>query len=98
MYERGKQTTFNPYVVYLIVFLYLSITIAFFLELFGVVSYHFGFLVVAGYSKAIITLVKYIPQVYLNTQRKSCVGLSMTNVIFDFSGGLLSFIQEGIDS
>ena len=66
MYERGSQTTFNKYVIYLIAFLWFSIMVSFIFENNGMSDYHFGFLVVAGYSKAMITLVKYIPQVYLN--------------------------------
>lgn len=48
---------------------------------------------VAGYSKAAITLIKYMPQVYLNWKRKSTVGWSLENVLLDFGGGFFSFMQ-----
>ena len=52
----------------------------------------------AGYAKAVITFVKYMPQVYLNWKRKSTVGWSLENVCLDMTGGLLSFFQQFIDS
>jgi cystinosin len=50
-----------------------------------------------GYMKITITLVKYIPQAYLNYVRKSTVGWSIINVLLDFTGGLLSILQIFID-
>ena len=52
----------------------------------------------AGYAKACVTFIKYMPQVYLNFQRKSTVGWSLENVCLDMTGGLLSFFQTYIDS
>ena len=52
----------------------------------------------AGYCKAAITFVKYLPQVYLNYKRKSTVGWSLENVLLDFTGGLFSFIQIIVDA
>lgn len=51
----------------------------------------------AGYSKTLITLVKYMPQVYLNYKRKSTVGWSLENIILDLTGGSLSLVQLMID-
>ena len=51
-----------------------------------------------GYCKALITLVKYMPQVYLNWKRKSTVGWSLANVLLDFTGGFFSFVQQGLDN
>ena len=51
-----------------------------------------------GYCKALITLVKYMPQVYLNWKRKSTVGWSLSNVLLDFTGGAFSFAQQGLDN
>ena len=45
-----------------------------------------------GYGKAVITFVKYLPQVYLNWKRKSTVGWSIENVILDFTGGSFSLL------
>mmetsp|Transcript_12278 Transcript_12278/g.21910 ORF Transcript_12278/g.21910 Transcript_12278/m.21910 type:complete len:324 (+) Transcript_12278:141-1112(+) len=51
-----------------------------------------------SYIKLVITLCKYLPQVYLNYQRKSTVGWSIANVLLDFTGGFLSLIQLFIDA
>lgn len=52
----------------------------------------------AGYCKALITFVKYMPQVYLNYKRKSTVGWSIENILLDFTGGSFSLLQMLIDS
>lgn len=46
-----------------------------------------------SYCKLIITLTKYMPQAYLNFKRKSTVGWSIGNILLDFTGGSLSFLQ-----
>jgi uncharacterized protein with PQ loop repeat len=63
----------------------------------GMMPADFNCFRVAGYNKAIITFLKYIPQVYLNYTRKSTVGWSVTNIMFDFTGGSLSIVQQVID-
>ncbi len=51
------------------------------------------FLYVCSYIKLLITLVKYVPQAWLNYRRKSTDGWSIGNVLLDFSGGVLSIVQ-----
>ncbi|PVD23877.1 hypothetical protein C0Q70_17151 [Pomacea canaliculata] len=46
-----------------------------------------------SYIKLGVTLIKYIPQAYMNYQRKSTVGWSIGNVLLDFTGGSLSLLQ-----
>jgi len=46
-----------------------------------------------SYIKLGVTLIKYIPQVYMNYQRKSTVGWSIANIIGDFTGGSFSLAQ-----
>jgi len=43
--------------------------------------------------KLIISIAKYVPQVYLNHTRRSTVGWSIGNVLLDFTGGVLSVFQ-----
>jgi uncharacterized protein with PQ loop repeat len=50
-----------------------------------------------GYIKVFVSLLKYIPQVYRNWQRQSTKGWSILNVMLDFTGGSLSFLQIFID-
>ncbi|KAK3750082.1 hypothetical protein QZH41_017116 [Actinostola sp. cb2023] len=46
-----------------------------------------------SYIKIGVTLIKYIPQAYMNFQRKSTVGWSIGNVLLDFTGGSFSIVQ-----
>ncbi|KAI4233745.1 MAG: hypothetical protein L6R40_006977 [Gallowayella cf. fulva] len=51
-----------------------------------------------GYVKLLITLIKYMPQVYTNYKHKSTVGWSITQILLDLVGGVLSVVQLVIDS
>ena len=56
------------------------------------------FLTWASYVKLGITIVKYMPQAYMNFRRKSTEGWSIGNVLLDFTGGSLSMLQMIMDS
>ena len=51
-----------------------------------------------GYAKLVITVIKYIPQVWANYKRKSTVGWSIGQILCDLIGGVLSVVQLLIDS
>jgi len=51
-----------------------------------------------SYLKLTITCIKYVPQAYMNFRDKSTEGWSIGNVLLDFSGGVLSFLQMFLDS
>eukprot|EP00164_Ancoracysta_twista_P001389 GFYU01001811.1.p1 GENE.GFYU01001811.1~~GFYU01001811.1.p1 ORF type:complete len:336 (+),score=89.75 GFYU01001811.1:163-1170(+) len=51
-----------------------------------------------SYLKLAVSLIKYLPQVYLNWSRKSTVGWNIWNVLLDFTGGALSVVQLLMDS
>ncbi|KAJ2162495.1 hypothetical protein GGF46_000626 [Coemansia sp. RSA 552] len=44
------------------------------------------------------SMIKYMPQAWLNYRRKSTVGWSIHNIILDFTGGTLSFAQLILDA
>jgi cystinosin len=48
--------------------------------------------------KLVITVVKYVPQAWLNFRRKSTTGWSIAQIILDFAGGITSMLQLVIDS
>lgn len=48
--------------------------------------------------KAVITIVKYIPQVILHMNNKSTMGWSLENVVLDLIGGLCSLSQSVVDA
>ncbi|MCO5553275.1 hypothetical protein L7F22_006796 [Adiantum nelumboides] len=45
-----------------------------------------------------MTLIKYIPQAWMNYQRKSTAGWSIGNILLDLSGGAGNFLQMGVQS
>ncbi len=51
-----------------------------------------------SYIKLLITVIKYIPQVYTNYQCQSTVGWSILQILMDLVGGVLSVLQLGIDA
>lgn len=48
--------------------------------------------------KALITVIKYVPQVLLNMRNRSTMGWSMENVLLDFIGGVCSLAQSVVDA
>lgn len=59
-------------------------------------SWH-NLLYVLSFVKLGVSVIKYIPQVFLNMHRRSTVGWSIWNIILDFAGGTLSIMQIIID-
>jgi uncharacterized protein with PQ loop repeat len=100
MYDLGKQKSINYYVVAFILVEAVVVLSVFGVELHDVSSLtqSWGTIRLCGYCKAAITLVKYMPQVYLNWKRQSTVGWSLENVMLDFTGGFFSFVQQAVES
>jgi len=57
----------------------------------------FNFIMLLGYYKLSISVIKYIGPAYWNFKRKSTVGWSIENVLLDFTGGFFSIMQTIID-
>lgn len=76
---------------FLVIFLIAAIVVIIICSL-GILHW-LDFLYTCSYIKLGVTLTKYIPQVWLNYQRKSTVGWSIENIILDFTGGILSILQ-----
>jgi cystinosin len=51
-----------------------------------------------SYIKLLITIVKYMPQVWLNYERQSTAGWSIGTILLDLAGGVLSMVQLVLDS
>ncbi len=51
-----------------------------------------------GYVKLLITLVKFTPQLVANARNKSTRGWSISQILLDFVGGVLSVSQQALDS
>ena len=100
IYPRGKlQSKISWWVIILLVLEWLLVLILFGIEIYDptLISQSWSTIRMCGYAKALITLVKYMPQVYLNYKRKSTVGWSLANVFMDLTGGVLSFMQIVVD-
>jgi len=51
-----------------------------------------------SYVKLLVTLVKYTPQVLTNRRNRSTRGWSIGQILLDLIGGVLSVLQQGLDS
>ncbi|XP_071952166.1 cystinosin-like [Antedon mediterranea] len=94
IYERGDQRVSNICRALLILaglfsFITLIITIASKENLISWLDYIYYF----SYIKLGVTLIKYIPQAWMNYKRKSTDGWSIGNILLDFTGGSLSLVQ-----
>jgi len=61
-------------------------------------SENWNFIMLLGYYKLSISLIKYIPPAYWNFKRKSTVGWSIQNILLDLTGGAFSVAQTIIDA
>jgi len=91
IYERGSQKM-SKICMGILGGIAIFITISLILSFTAVISW-LDFLYYCSYVKLGITLIKYIPQAYMNFRRKSTSGWSIGNVILDFTGGSLSILQ-----
>eukprot|EP00088_Acartia_fossae_P009114 TRINITY_DN14403_c0_g1_i1.p1 TRINITY_DN14403_c0_g1~~TRINITY_DN14403_c0_g1_i1.p1 ORF type:complete len:402 (-),score=58.95 TRINITY_DN14403_c0_g1_i1:157-1362(-) len=91
IYQRGSQRVSRICIgILIVIFLFLGISLI--CSLAGVLTW-LNLLYFCSYVKLGITLIKYIPQAYMNYRRKSTVGWSIGNILLDFTGGALSILQ-----
>ncbi|KAL5015520.1 hypothetical protein ScPMuIL_009790 [Solemya velum] len=91
IYERGGQKLSRVCIVVMILSGIFA-TVTLFLSIGHVITW-LTYLFYFSYIKLVVTVIKYSPQVYLNYQRKSTVGFSITGVILDLVGGIFSLLQ-----
>lgn len=91
IYERGNQSV-SRICKFIFVGIFIFLVISLIISLVGVLKY-LDFLYFCSYVKLFITLIKYLPQAYLNFRRKSTYGWSIGNILLDFTGGFLSIGQ-----
>jgi len=91
VYERGNQSV-SRICKFIFVGIFLFLIISLIVSLAGALKY-LDFLYFCSYVKLFITLIKYVPQAYLNFRRKSTFGWSIGNILLDFTGGFLSIGQ-----
>lgn len=96
VYERGGQRV-SWTARFLLVIGWIFAFVCLFLAVAAKITW-LDYLYCFSYIKLAVTLIKYIPQVYMNFSRKSTVGWSIGNVLLDFSGGVLSILQMILQS
>ncbi|KAK2815970.1 hypothetical protein Q5P01_026437 [Channa striata] len=96
VYERGGQKVSRTALGLLAIgwtFAFISL----FLAIAKVITW-LDYLYYFSYIKLAVTLIKYVPQAYMNYRRKSTEGWSIGNVLLDFTGGVLSILQMILQS
>ncbi|XP_078054114.1 cystinosin-like [Mustelus asterias] len=96
IYEQGDQKV-SKIATGLVVSAWLCALVTFILALASQITwlqlvYYFS------YIKLGIVIVKYVPQAYMNYQRKSTVGWSIWNALLDITGGIFSLLQMFLQS
>lgn len=101
VYERGDQKLSKP-CIYFAIFSITSSALYIVLIATNVSSNSIfttlNWLYYLSYVKLVISISKYIPQVYMNYSRKSTYGWNIYNVLLDFTGGSLSVLQLCLDA
>jgi len=96
-YPRGLNQRLSTYNTYLLTALFVAISVNLF-DVLGRESLFIDLLYNLSLFKLYVTVAKFVPQAWLNYSRKSTIGWSVENIIFDFSGGILSLIQLFLDA
>ncbi|KAL8596663.1 hypothetical protein ACOMHN_032605 [Nucella lapillus] len=94
IYEKGTQRLSKVAIV-LVSGSWLFALVALGLTLFHNITW-LTYLYYFSYIKLGVTLIKYIPQAWMNFRRKSTVGWSIGNVLLDSTGGSLSLLQMAL--
>lgn len=90
-YERGDQkVSFVTKIVLACTWLFAAAALV--VTLYNKITW-LTYLYYFSYIKIGVTLIKYIPQAWMNFRRQSTVGWSIGNVLLDFTGGSLSILQ-----
>ncbi|XP_064626519.1 cystinosin-like [Lineus longissimus] len=91
IYDRGGQRVSRVCII-LLALMWLFAGVSLVVVLFHKITW-LDYLYFFSYIKIAITLIKYVPQGFMNYQRKSTEGWSIGNVLLDFTGGSFSLVQ-----
>ncbi|XP_039985308.1 cystinosin isoform X3 [Xiphias gladius] len=96
VYERGGQkVSWAAFFVLLIAWTFALVSL--FLAVAKQITW-LDYLYYFSYIKLTVTLIKYVPQAYMNYRRQSTEGWSVGNVLLDFTGGIFSILQMILQS
>ncbi|XP_072246367.1 cystinosin isoform X2 [Leuresthes tenuis] len=96
VYERGSQKV-SWTALFLLLIGWAFALISLFLAMAKQITW-LDYLYYFSYIKLAVTIIKYVPQAYMNYRRQSTEGWSIGNVLLDFTGGTLSILQMIIQS
>ncbi|XP_064187667.1 cystinosin [Anguilla rostrata] len=96
VYERGDQKV-SKVAIALLVIAWTFALVTLFIAVARKITW-LEYIYYFSYIKLGVTLVKYIPQAYMNYKRQSTEGWSIGNVLLDFTGGSFSLIQMFLQS
>ncbi|CUS07635.1 unnamed protein product [Tuber aestivum] len=98
-YKRDPTQILSRTMLALIAVCVASILISTVLALSGIVGFEWiDVAYTLQFVKLFISIVKYIPQAWLNYKREATTGWSIHNILLDISGGVLSLAQLVLDS
>ncbi|CAH0478425.1 unnamed protein product [Peronospora belbahrii] len=102
IYPRGGQTVSKPTILWtggtLVAAVFFALAVAVSGNNEDSAINTLNLLYLLSYVKLVTTLVKCLPQIVLNYQRKSTIGWTIWNVLLDIAGGLLSIGQQVLDA
>ncbi|XP_005938454.1 cystinosin [Haplochromis burtoni] len=96
VYERGGQRVSRTALILLLIG-WLFALISLFVAVAKTITW-LDYLYYFSYIKLAVTLIKYVPQAYMNYKRQSTEGWSIGNVLLDFTGGFFSILQMILQS
>uniref|UniRef100_I3JL88 Cystinosin, lysosomal cystine transporter n=2 Tax=Oreochromis niloticus TaxID=8128 RepID=I3JL88_ORENI len=96
VYERGGQRVSRTALVLLVIG-WMFALISLFVAVAKKITW-LDYLYYFSYIKLAVTLIKYVPQAYMNYKRQSTEGWSIGNVLLDFTGGFFSILQMILQS
>ncbi|KAF5479742.1 hypothetical protein F2P56_000539 [Juglans regia] len=95
IYERGTQKV-SKIAIAIVSAVWLFAAVCFFTAL----PTHSWFWLISIFNsiQVIMTVIKYIPQAFMNFARKSTDGFNIGNVLLDFCGGVANYAQMAVQS
>ncbi|PWW77105.1 hypothetical protein C7212DRAFT_278433 [Tuber magnatum] len=98
-YKRDPTQRLSRTMLALIAVCVASILISTFLALGGIAGFEWiDVAYTLQFVKLFVSIVKYVPQAWLNYKREATTGWSIHNILLDISGGVLSLAQLVLDS
>lgn len=95
IYERGSQTV-SKISLAIVSVVWLIAGVCFFIAL----PAHSWLWLISIFNsiQVFMTVIKYIPQAFMNFRRKSTDGFSIGNILLDFTGGVANYAQMAVQS